>query len=360
MRSNSSLHAVTWVIWAVAAAVTVHLAPNPVYVGLVVGLAAVVVEANREQAPMARAFPVLVGVGVAFGVLRVVLTALTTQAPDRVLVTLPEVTLPRLLGGLTFGGAISLDVIARTAAEAVVLVGILAAFGAFNAVVSHAQLLDAAPRAFRELGLVMAVAISLVPATITAIQDAREADRARTGGRVVRRGRVPRQLLPVLETGLERAVHLAESMDSRGFGRVTAAKRADEATAWATLAAMAVLFGAFVSLIARQPALSGVLALAGAGLVGVAIVAGSVGRRPYRRERPSRVDAIVVIFAIGCPTALWILDRIGVDSLAWDASGAPPVDVAVVACLVALVAPAVAGQALRRRILGRQTAELTQ
>jgi len=47
----------------------------------------------------------------------------------------------------------------------------------------------------------------------------RDADRARTGGKVMRRGRLLRQVVPVLELGLERAVTLAESMDSRAFAR---------------------------------------------------------------------------------------------------------------------------------------------
>ncbi len=81
------------------------------------------------------------------------------------------------------------------------------------------------PRAFHELGLVVAVGVAFVPTTITAIHDVREADQARTGGRPVRRGRLIRQIVPVLENGLERAVTLAESMDSRGFARGGAAPR---------------------------------------------------------------------------------------------------------------------------------------
>ena len=75
------------------------------------------------------------------------------------------------------------------------------------------------PRAFFELGLVIVVALAFVPSTLAAIHDVRDADRARTGGKVVRRGRLLRQVVPVLELGLERAVTLAESMDSRGFAR---------------------------------------------------------------------------------------------------------------------------------------------
>ena len=75
------------------------------------------------------------------------------------------------------------------------------------------------------------VALAFVPSTLAAIHDVRDADRARTGGRVVRRGRLLRQVVPVLELGLERAVTLAESMDSRGFARTGPSPR-DRAAGW--------------------------------------------------------------------------------------------------------------------------------
>ena len=93
-------------------------------------------------------------------------------------------------------------------------------FAAFNAVVSHYELVQTVPRAFYELGLIVVIALAFVPTTIPAIHDVREADRSRTGGKVVRRGRLVRQIVPILEHGLERAITLAESMDSRGFARL--------------------------------------------------------------------------------------------------------------------------------------------
>ena len=95
--------------------------------------------------------------------------------------------------------------LAQAVADAVPVIGIMAAFGAFNSVVAHHELLRSAPRAFHEPALVVTVAITLVPATMRAFQDTREADQARAG-RAGRRGRITRTLLPVLETGMERAV----------------------------------------------------------------------------------------------------------------------------------------------------------
>ncbi len=98
------------------------------------------------------------------------------------LVTLPQATLPRLLGGFAVGGAVSQSVVLTTAVDSLVLIGIMAGFGAFNSVASHHELLAATPRAFHEPGLVLTVGLAFVPATLDAATAAREADRARTGG----------------------------------------------------------------------------------------------------------------------------------------------------------------------------------
>ena len=64
MRTTSPLHAVTWLLWAVAAAGCVQLAPSPVYVALTTAIAFLVVSAHRLDGSLARAFPILVTLGV--------------------------------------------------------------------------------------------------------------------------------------------------------------------------------------------------------------------------------------------------------------------------------------------------------
>ena len=135
----------------------------------------------------------------------------------------------------------------QSLAEGFAIVGVMGVFGAFNSVVSHSELVQSTPRAFYEVGLVVVVGLAFVPSTLAAIHDVREADRARTGGRVVRRGRLLRQVVPVLELGLERAVTLAESMDARGFARAGASPR-DRIAGWCGVASLLALGGAFVAL----------------------------------------------------------------------------------------------------------------
>lgn len=336
------MHAVTWLVWAVSAAASVQLAPSPVYVVLVVGAAVLAVAAHAQPGPLARAFPALVALGVAFAMVRVVLTTLTTHGVGQAALTLPSFTLPRLLGGFTVGGSVEWEVVLQAAAEGLAIVGLVAAFGAFNAVVSHHELVQAAPRAFFEPGLVLTVALAFVPSTMESLVAVREADRARTGGRTVRRGRLVRQLVPVLERGLERAVLLAESMDVRGYARL-AGGRSETVAGVAALLGLLGLGGAFVALVGHSDGVAAALGAAGAtGIVAAATIASRGSRRQRYRPRPmTALDVAVLATALLAPVALAVLSATGESTLRWSAD---PLDVPrfspiVAVALAPLLAP---------------------
>jgi len=315
--ARSPFHAAAWLVWAFAAAGAIQIASSPVYVALVIAVAVLVVEAHGRPTALRAAFPILLGLGIAFGVLRVVLTALTTHGSGDVAFTLPQATLPRLLGGFAVGGTVEWAVVFQAAAEAFVIVGVMAVFGAFNAVAEHDELVRSAPRAFHEPGLIVTVALAFVPATIGAIGRVREADRARTGGRPVRRGRVLRLVVPVLEGGMERAVSLAESMDARGFARAGASPL-DHVAAWLGLASLVSLGGAFVALVATNRSLAVVLGVAGAvALAGAVATASAQPRTTRYRPRPfTTLDWVLVGSGAVAVAALLVLNAAGA-SMRW-------------------------------------------
>ena len=337
-------HALTWVVWAVAATASLQVAPSPVYVVLVIAIAFVVVSVFGGAGGYARAFPVLVGAALVFAVLRVVLTALTTHGGSDVLWTTPSFGVPDWLGGFTVGGSVEGPVVAQAAAEGFVVVGVIAVFAAFNAVASHHELVQALPRAFHEVGLVIAVGLAFVPATIDAIRDVRAADRARTGGRPVRRGRLVRQIVPVLDLGLERAITLSESMDARGFARGATSGR-DRAAGWTGLAGLVALGAAFVALVAGEGAWSlGLTVTGGAAVVGAVLLASAATERErYRPRRLTPGDVVVMAAACAAPVALVIVDAAGDDSLTWAASPLrwPTLHVLPVLALALLAVPLV-------------------
>jgi energy-coupling factor transport system permease protein len=230
----------------------------------------------------------------------------------------------------------------QSLAEGFAIVGVMAVFGAFNAVVSHAELVQSTPRAFYEVGLVVVVALAFVPSTLAAIHDVRDADRARTGGRVVRRGRLLRQVVPVLEIGLERAVTLAESMDARGFARGGASPR-DRAAGWWGVASLLALGGAFVALIGQSDTVAAALGIAGVvGLAGAILLASSGTRRArYRPRRMTRLDWLMACATLLAPAAMAACSAAGDGSLFWYASPLrwPALHLLPVLALLPLLAP---------------------
>ena len=328
------LHAATWIVWAAAAVVSVQLAPNVLYASVVLLVAVLVVETHGRRTGLARAFPVFLALGASFGLLRVVLTVATTHGLGTPIATVPDFTLPRLLGGFTVGGTIERQVLWQALADALVIVVVIAVFGAWNAVVSHHEVLQSTPRAFHELGLVVTIALAFVPSTLAALRTSREADRARTGGAIVRRGRLVRHAVPVLESGMERAVALAESMDARGFGHRPAG-RGD----------------AFVALVGGAQlaaAISGGLGLV--LLVTAVTSASSAARRVrYRPRRLTALDAAVMAAVAIAPLGLVVLHALGDESLRWapTGTGLPPFHPLVVLSLLALSVPAFVGSAAR-------------
>lgn len=335
-------HALTWLMWALAATATLQIAPSPVYVALVIAIATLVVSTFGLDTPYARAYPILVGLAIVFALLRVALTALTTHGGPDVLFTLPSVGMPNWLGGFTVGNTIEGPILAQAAYEGFVIVGVIAVFAAFNAVASHHELVQSLPRAFHELGLIVAVGVAFVPTTITAIQDVREADKARTGGRPIRRGRLIRQIVPVLENGLERAVTLAESMDSRGFARGGAAPR-ERLAGWCGGAGLLALAGAFVALVGRESEIAAALVIGGGTAIIAAIVIASTAsmRERYRPRRLTGADIAVMIGVFTAPALLVALSVAGDDSLTWFASPLrwPELHVLPALTLVALLTP---------------------
>jgi len=339
------LHALVWLMWAIAGGACVQIAPNPIYATIVLAIAWLSVEACSPPGPLRRAFPLLLGLGAFFGLLRVGLTVLTTHGVGTVWFSIPEFTLPRIIGGFTVGGAIEAPVVLQALAESYAIVVMIGVFGAFNACVSHAQLVRSAPRAFHELGLVVTIAVAFVPSTIAALHAVREADRSRTGGTVVRRGRIRRLTVPVLERGLEQAISLSESMDSRGFARERGT-RASVASSWCGLACLIALTGGFVALVGRSNAMAVTLLMVGAvALVFAIVLANRAAPVRHRTTRLTRRDWLVAAIVALAPLTMIGLTVTDDTTLIWNAwrMEAPAISVVGVVGLLPLLAPVVAG-----------------
>jgi energy-coupling factor transport system permease protein len=191
-----------------------------------------------------------------------------------------------------------LESIIAGAVSGLALLTILVVFAAFNAVVDHYQLLRATPAFLFQAGVVVSVAITFVPQMVLSARQIREAQRIRGHRFRGLRDLLP-LILPLLASGLERAIQLAEAMEARGFASAVAPVSGRQAT-FNQLRTLAALLGLLAGLF--------IMAYADGGLVGWGLVAvGSIGllvtfwlqgrrvqRSRYRTETWSARDLAVV------------------------------------------------------------------
>jgi energy-coupling factor transport system permease protein len=187
----SLVHPAAWALWSLSAGAVILSTNNPFYLLPVFAAAWVVQAVHRRQGPASHSFALLAVFGL--------ITIITRTA----FVLFAEVTAAAVLFHLL---------------EGLRLAVLLAVFGAFNAVVDPFRILRLAPRRFHEPALAAALAVSIAPRTIASVAQIRESQRLR--GMDVRRWRHWAALaVPVLETGMDDSISLAESMDARGHGR---------------------------------------------------------------------------------------------------------------------------------------------
>ncbi len=210
-----SLDTRAWVVWLVATAVTIMLMRNPLYL-IIVLLAVQVVGAMCGGA----------GTIVRFSLWRIGLTILLFSTFFNFLfVHVGTTVLWRWpLSWPYVGGAMTVEAAVFGAINGLVLLTLLATFLTFNNIVPVGDLVRLIPAAFRDLGVVLLIALTYVPETIAHWHSIREAQAIR--GHEVQGIRDFRPIfIPLLIGGLERAMSLAEAMVARGYGATVVEER---------------------------------------------------------------------------------------------------------------------------------------
>ena len=279
------LHPAAWWLWALALAYSSMRTNDPLLLLTIAAVAAVVVGARRGRAPWARAYGLLLRLALLTVVVTVLLQVLLgARYPGHTLFTLPAVPLPSWLGGLSLGGPITGEAVLNAFVSGLRLAVLITCFGAANALAHPARLTRILPAALYEVGVAVVVAMTFVPQLAESLVRVRSAQRLR--GRAITGLRGIRGIaVPVLEEALERAIALAASMDSRGYGR-----RANLPTATRRLSGAGVLIGLGAAVVGTYQVISAggghrvglVLLCAGTGL---AVVAGFVAGRRVQRTR---------------------------------------------------------------------------
>lgn len=218
-----SIHPGAWLVWAGLGGLVALATTNPFYLLPLFASAYIVHTAHGQPARAGGSFKLFALFGVATIVTRTGLAFVIESA--------------------------TASNLAAAALEGLRLAVLLAVYGAFNSVSDPYRFLKLAPRRFHEASLAAALALSIAPRTIAAVGRVREAQRLR-GIQVSRRRAIPALAVPVLATGMEEAMTLAESMEARGHGRGPRSLYRPErwgSRSWATVAF--ALLGATIVLV---------------------------------------------------------------------------------------------------------------
>jgi len=199
-----------WMIWIAVAAVIVIVARNPLYALTMLAVTLIVTAAFRR--PTGEQYGLsLVRIGALILIFSAVYNALFVHVGETVILTLPDWPL--------IGGAITLEALTEGASNGLTLIALLAVFMALNAIVPISDLVRLVPAALNDLGLVVLIAVTYIPETRRHLNRIREAQAIR--GHELHGLRDWRPLvIPLLVGGLERAMRLAETMVSRGYGAI--------------------------------------------------------------------------------------------------------------------------------------------
>ncbi len=310
-------HTVTWLLWLMAALLPAMATRNPLYLTILLLAVAVDYSTIGKASPLAGSWRLFLRVGLVLIAFSVAFNTLTSHYGQTVLFTLPSLTLRA--GGVTLldlGGRITLEALSYGLASGLNLMAILLIFATFNVLVDHHQLLRSIPGFMYQMGVIASIAITFVPQMVASLKDIREAQAIRG-----HRFRGIRDLLPLfaplLTTGLERAIQLAESMDARGFGGDSSArdqKRQLLHKGLILLALFGLLAGAFWYGYFAASRWAGALVVLGSILLlaGNLLAMGRrVNRSRYRRELWRPRDTIVSaasLAAIATIALIWLFE----------------------------------------------------
>jgi len=300
-----------WWLWALGLAVAASRTANPLVLGLIVAVCAVVVARRRGDAPWALAFRYYVIAGAVVVVLRVLVRVVFgTGSGTVVLLDLPEVPLPSWTSGITLLGPVSADAILGGLYDGMRLATMLVCVGAANALANPKRLLKSMPPALHEVAAAAVVALSVFPQLAESVLRVRRARELR-GVHRRRRGALRSVVVPVLEDALDRSLLLAASMDARGYGRSGDRSPREHrlGAALMLLGLGGVAVGVYGVLDATTPAVLRLPALGfglAAGLCGFVLAGRSVRRTVYQPDR-WRTPEVATAFAGAAAAAVMVV-----------------------------------------------------
>jgi energy-coupling factor transporter transmembrane protein EcfT len=206
-RRGYALDSRTWLAWLLGALLLVSVNPYYLLMLLLVCLSVYLTCTSQDGVGMSGGL--LLRFGLVITGFVALFNFLTAHYGETVLAHLPQ-EWPAI------GGILTLEGLTAGLLRGLTLLTLLAAFAVFNRVVDHYELLKLTPRLLYRVGLAASVAVAFVPQTLAAASDIGAAQQLR-GYRVRTRDLLP-LFAPLLTLGLEKAVQMAEALETRAWG----------------------------------------------------------------------------------------------------------------------------------------------
>lgn len=209
-------HTITWLVWLVSAAYLALVNHQPLVSILLILAAGSVFGAAGKRSTLGQSWSTFLRLGLSVWMVAMLFNLFSTHAGEMVLFTLPR-SWPLI------GGPITVEALLYGLGSGASLFATLLVFATFNLAVDQHRLLRWVPAGLYQAGLVVSIALAFVPQMMASLQDIREAQRIRGHRFKGVRDLVP-MFVPLITTGLERSMTLAESIEARGFGGVVPAQ----------------------------------------------------------------------------------------------------------------------------------------
>ena len=208
-------HPLTWWIWSLFIISAVIIADNGWIAGSAIAVTAILVHQLSAATPWSSSFWFSLKIGGFILIIRSIIGVLIgVPIPGTNLFTLPIVNLPHWMAGIRVGGAVTQERLLSSVHEGLIIVAVIALFGAAVSLTSPHKLLRVTPVMIYEFGVATVIATSALPNLVQSVARIRRARELRGDEKPSWRSIA----LPLLEDSLSRSLDLAAAMDARGFG----------------------------------------------------------------------------------------------------------------------------------------------
>ena len=215
---KTSLHPLTWWIWAIGLALSVIRFDSTLFTLVCVGVVAVVVFLFRDDAPWGKSFNWTLKLSLWILIVRTLVGVLIgVPIPGTTIFTIPILQLPSWMPGIRIGGAVTAERLSSAITEGLLICAIIVIFGAAASLTSPHRLLRVLPVYLYEFGVSVVIATSALPQLVAAVSRIRQAQLLR--GQSLKGFKSWKRIaIPLLEESLARSLDLAAAMDARGYG----------------------------------------------------------------------------------------------------------------------------------------------